>query len=76
MAMEPALRQYQMLPYRRVLGSMTVPSLSNVFDAAQGQEEDTNNHLILGLVASLSALRYDHTLSVSDASSITHYVNS
>lgn len=43
----------------------------NAFDAAQGKEEDTNN----GLVTSPSAPRFDHALSVSDASPITHYVN-
>jgi hypothetical protein len=67
---------YQESPHRRVLGSMTEPSLSNAFDSGHGQEEDTNNHLILGLVASPSAPRFDHTPSVSDTSPIMHYVNS
>jgi hypothetical protein len=67
---------YQETPHRRISGSMTDPSLGNAFSAEQGQEEDTNDHLILGLVASPSAPRFDHTLSVSDASPLTHYVNS
>ncbi|KAF2710170.1 hypothetical protein K504DRAFT_376730 [Pleomassaria siparia CBS 279.74] len=61
---------YREPSHRRTSGT-TDMSFGNAF--AAGQEEEDNDHLILGLVASPSAPRHEHGLSVSDASPIAHF---